>query len=106
MKKYSPDANFIQNICNWFKDWKKVSLKNVRQVLVDRDIKFDDEVTITNTKPVRAGYEFIGWNPSVPATLTATATYTAQWANVKSGTFYFEKPNDFGLIISPSNILK
>ncbi len=51
MKKYSPDANFIQNICNWFKDWKKISLKNVRQVLVDRDIKFDDEVNFADGHP-------------------------------------------------------
>ncbi|MEG2421450.1 MAG: S-layer homology domain-containing protein, partial [Oscillospiraceae bacterium] len=35
--------------------------------------------------PTRSGYTFTGWSPAVVATVTANATYTAQWSRNSSG---------------------
>ena len=35
------------------------------------------------------GFNFKGWNPTVAATVTANATYTAKWANKGANTLYY-----------------
>ena len=38
-----------------------------------------------NGTPTRDGYQFIGWEPTVAETVTANATYVAQWSENSSG---------------------
>ena len=38
-----------------------------------------------NGTPSRDGYQFIGWEPTVAETVTANATYVAQWSENSSG---------------------
>lgn len=38
-----------------------------------------------NGTPSRDGYQFIGWGPTVAETVTANATYVAQWSENSSG---------------------
>ena len=58
-------------------------------------VSFADEVTsdlrrgtptpaFTGGTPTRSGYTFTGWQPSVAATVTDNAVYTAQWAKNSS----------------------
>ena len=60
---------------------------------------FADEVTsdlrrgtptpaFTGGTPTRSGYTFTGWQPSVAATVTDNAVYTAQWAKNSSSTHH------------------
>ncbi|MFR1506244.1 MAG: S-layer homology domain-containing protein [Agathobaculum sp.] len=60
---------------------------------------FADEVTsdlrrgtptpaFTGGTPTRSGYTFIGWQPSVAATVTGNAVYTAQWAKNSSSSHH------------------
>ena len=60
---------------------------------------FADEVTsdlrrgtptpaFTGGTPTRSGYTFTGWEPSVAATVTDTAVYTAQWAKNSSSSHH------------------
>ena len=62
---------------------------------VDDEVVFEDQVTgdlASGEKtpefvgtPTRKGYTFVGWNPEVAETVTATATYTAQWKKDETG---------------------
>ena len=62
---------------------------------VDDEVVFEDQVTSDlasgektpefNGTPTRKGYTFVGWNPEVAETVTATATYTAQWKKDETG---------------------
>lgn len=57
--------------------------------------------------PVRAGYNFLGWEPAVAETVTADATYTASWEAVPSGEFNgvtFRGDNE-GLAVELQNLL-
>ena len=60
---------------------------------------FADEVTrdlrrgtptpaFTGGTPTRSGYTFTGWEPSVAATVTDNAVYTAQWAKNRSSSHH------------------
>ena len=60
---------------------------------------FADEVTsdlrrgtptpaFTGGTPTRSGYTFTGWEPSVAATVTGNAVYTAQWAKNSSSSHH------------------
>ena len=40
------------------------------------------EATPTIADPIRVGYKFAGWEPTVAATVTKNVTYTAQWERV------------------------
>lgn len=40
------------------------------------------EATPTIADPIRVGYKFAGWEPTVAATVTENVTYTAQWERV------------------------
>ncbi|MDO4387517.1 MAG: InlB B-repeat-containing protein [Eubacteriales bacterium] len=42
-------------------------------------VKEGDATPAFNGEPTREGYTFVGWQPEVAATVTANATYTAQW---------------------------
>ena len=62
---------------------------------VDGEEIFADQVTgnlksgtatpAFNGTPTRDGYQFIGWEPTVAETVTANATYVAQWSENSSG---------------------
>ena len=62
-------------------------------------VSFADEVTsdlrrgtptpaFTGGTPTRSGYTFTGWQPSVAATVTDNAVYTAQWAKNSSSSHH------------------
>jgi len=38
--------------------------------------------------PTRSGFNFLGWSPSVPTTITSDTTFTAQWEEVAQPTTY------------------
>ena len=40
------------------------------------------EATPTIADPIRVGYKFVGWKPTVAKTVTENVTYTAQWEKV------------------------
>ena len=50
------------------------------------------EATPTIDDPIRVGYRFAGWEPTVAATVTGDVTYTAQWKKVD--TTFTVKYND------------
>ena len=50
------------------------------------------EATPTIEDPIRVGYKFAGWEPTVAATVTGDVTYTAQWKKVD--TTFTVKYND------------
>ena len=43
---------------------------------------------LPTTNPTRSGYTFTGWEPSVAATVTDNAVYTAQWAKNSSSSHH------------------
>ena len=45
---------------------------------------FNGDATPTPTIPTKSGYLFTEWTPTPAATVTADATYTAQWASMTS----------------------
>ena len=58
---------------------------------VDGEVIFADQVSYKKPgektpafrgTPTRTGYKFIGWDPAVSGTVTANATYTAQWVSI------------------------
>ena len=58
---------------------------------VDGEVIFADQVSYKKPgektpafrgTPTRTGYKFIGWEPAVSGTVTANATYTAQWVSI------------------------
>lgn len=58
---------------------------------VDGEVIFKDQVYYKKPgektpafrgTPTRTGYKFIGWEPAVSGTVTANATYTAQWVSI------------------------
>ena len=58
---------------------------------VDGEVIFADQVSYKKPgektpkfrgTPTRTGYKFIGWEPAVVGTVTANATYTAQWVSI------------------------
>ena len=58
---------------------------------VDGEVIFADQVSYKKSgektpafrgTPTRTGYKFIGWEPAVSGTVTANATYTAQWVSI------------------------
>ena len=58
---------------------------------VDGEVIFKDQVSYKKPgektpkfrgTPTRTGYKFIGWEPAVVGTVTANATYTAQWVSI------------------------
>ena len=58
---------------------------------VDGEVIFADQVSYKKSgektpafrgTPTRTGYKFIGWEPAVVGTVTANATYTAQWVSI------------------------
>ena len=58
---------------------------------VDGEVIFADQVSYKKPSektpafrgpPARTGYKFIGWEPAVSGTVTANATYTAQWVSI------------------------
>ena len=51
---------------------------------VYKDLAKDSATPAFNGTPAREGYKFAGWQPEVAATVTADATYTAQWEEDKS----------------------
>ena len=50
------------------------------------------EATPTIADPIRVGYKFVGWKPTVAKTVTENVTYTAQWEEVD--TTFTVKYND------------
>ena len=50
------------------------------------------EATPTIEDPIRVGWKFVGWEPTVAATVTENVTYTAQWKKVD--TTFTVKYND------------
>ena len=50
------------------------------------------EATPTIEDPIRVGYKFVGWEPTVAATVTENVTYIAQWEEVD--TTFTVKYND------------
>ena len=68
-----------------------------------------------NGTPVREGYTFAGWSPSVASTVTANATYTATWTinqytitfNTDGGSEIAPITQDYGtMVIAPANPTK
>ena len=51
------------------------------------NVQYRDEATIVPANPEKADYIFTGWTPEVAATVTADATYTAQFDAVKATVF-------------------
>ncbi len=52
---------------------------------VTGNLKSGDKTPAFNGTPTRDGYQFIGWEPTVAETVTANATYVAQWSENSSG---------------------
>lgn len=73
-----------------------VTYKDGADGSVFKTVSFPDlkkgEATPTIDDPIRVGYKFAGWEPTVAATVTNDVTYTAQWKKVD--TTFTVKYND------------
>ena len=52
------------------------------------DLHVGDTTPAFSGTPTRSGYTFTGWEPSVAATVTDNAVYTAQWAKNSSSSHH------------------
>ena len=52
------------------------------------DLHVGDTTPAFSGTPIRSGYTFTGWEPSVAATVTDNAVYTAQWAKNSSSSHH------------------
>ena len=69
-----------------------VADEEVFQDQVNKNLVHGTATPAFSGTPVRKGYKFMGWSPTVANTVTATVTYTAQW----------EKKEVTGIAISPT----
>ena len=49
--------------------------------------KYEDATPAFKGTPARAGYKFLGWEPTVAETVTENATYVAQWEKLYTVTY-------------------
>lgn len=49
--------------------------------------KYEDATPAFEGAPARAGYKFLGWEPTVAETVTENATYVAQWEKLYTVTY-------------------
>ena len=49
--------------------------------------KYEDSTPAFEGTPARAGYKFLGWEPTVAETVTENATYVAQWEKLYTVTY-------------------
>lgn len=49
--------------------------------------KYEDATPAFEGTPTRAGYKFLGWEPTVAETVTENATYVAQWEKLYTVTY-------------------
>ncbi len=49
--------------------------------------KYEDATPAFEGTPARAGYKFLGWEPTVAKTVTENATYVAQWEKLYTVTY-------------------
>lgn len=49
--------------------------------------KYEDATPAFEGTPTRAGYKFLGWEPTVAETVTESATYVAQWEKLYTVTY-------------------
>ncbi len=49
--------------------------------------KYEDATPAFEDTPARAGYKFLGWEPTVAETVTENATYVAQWEKLYTVTY-------------------
>ena len=49
--------------------------------------KYEDATPAFDGTPARAGYKFLGWEPTVAETVTENATYVAQWEKLYTVTY-------------------
>ena len=49
--------------------------------------KYEDATPTFEGTPTRAGYKFLGWEPTVAETVTENATYVAQWEKLYTVTY-------------------
>lgn len=49
--------------------------------------KYEDTTPAFEGTPTRAGYKFLGWEPTVAETVTENATYVAQWEKLYTVTY-------------------
>lgn len=49
--------------------------------------KYEDTTPAFEGTPARAGYKFLGWEPTVAETVTENATYVAQWEKLYTVTY-------------------
>lgn len=49
--------------------------------------KYEDATPAFEGTPARAGYKFLGWEPTVAETVTENATYVAQWEKLYTVTY-------------------
>ena len=49
--------------------------------------KYEDTTPAFEGTPARAGYKFLGWEPTVAETVTENATYTAKWEKLYTVTY-------------------
>ena len=49
--------------------------------------KYEDATPAFEGTPARAGYKFLGWEPTVAETVTENATYVAQWGKLYTITY-------------------
>ena len=50
-------------------------------------VKYEDATPTFEGTPARAGYKFLGWEPTVAETVTENATYVAQWEKLYTVTY-------------------
>jgi len=51
------------------------------------NVPFEDATPAFEGTPARAGYKFLGWEPTVAETVTENATYVAQWEKLYTVTY-------------------
>lgn len=51
------------------------------------NVPFEDATPAFDGTPTRAGYKFLGWEPTVAETVTENATYVAQWEKLYTVTY-------------------
>ena len=51
------------------------------------NVPFEDATPAFDGTPARAGYKFLGWEPTVAETVTENATYVAQWEKLYTVTY-------------------